>query len=506
MRRLAVGAVIAPRFGPRIFDDAANCPAKASVALRGWGLLPGSSAPARAPFVGAWPAATELIGALAAKGRTSTWAMGTHPIESLSDLAAKTLLHCVQSVRDFATATVEALLLAQADTGSDFDHEPEFVRLPFGPGTIHGGGVIAFRRGDGALQAWRLRLGDIHTADDASAGWAIIAAYVLCGDGLAQDRRVGAVEAYEFGATDGKTVLLGKWSSPREVEAAFERLKRERLLTMAHDLTTHPGPHCVDCSFVGACSSAPAIDGLVQGVRRQRAPRKVTASALREYARCPHRYLLRHVQGLPAQLIDASEPMQRGRLIDEWLAHDHQRGHACGEADVGAFLAAGADRQAAMMAREHLGICPLAEPGVANAWCQPDVVALDRDTRVLLLARPDLRLERNGRVVWRETKTRGVLPNRDAFTLVATDVTAALYLVVLASGADGPADALEWEELSGDQHELTMLVCDDDELLETARRAVSGAVADLVADDAYGARPGPQCKDCPVNRWCTHRA
>jgi len=83
-------------------------------------------------------------------------------------------------------------------------------------------------------------------------------------------------------------------------------------------------------------------------------------------------------------------------------------------------------------------------------------------------------------------------------------VTAALYLTVLASGARDTPDVLEWEELSSDSQELTILPADDQELLNTARaRArVSAAVADLISDEAYPARPGVRCAGCAAKRWC----
>ena len=68
---------------------------------------------------------------------------------------------------------------------------------------------------------------------------------------------------------------------------------------------------------------------------------------------------------------------------------------------------------------------------------------------------------------------------RTAQQLVETEVAAALYLTLLASGASGPPDALEWEELTAGGQELTVLPADDKDLVKAARAHVS-------------ARPAPQ--------------
>src|SRR5579875_2822680 len=180
------------------------------------------------------------------------------------------------------------------------------------------------------------------------------------------------------------------------------------------------------------------------------------------------------------------------------------RGVPCAEADVDRFLAETADELGAVMARRHLGICPLAdaETGSGTLVTQTDVAALDAGSRVLLVARPDATYQRGGAVVWRETKTRTTLVPRAAQQLVETDVTAALYLILLASGTSGTADTLEWEELSVDGHGLTVLPADDEDLVEAARARVSAAVADLLSDSVLPPRIGAGCAACAARRWC----
>lgn len=506
MAQLTVGQRIDPWFGPGVFDDAARCPAKASTSLRGWALPLGLRPPLKKEFVGAWPATSKLLAALAGQGPTSHWTMGTHPGDDLAALAASALPGYPSSVQDFAVSTVGTFLEAQAATGIAFDYDPSFISRQFPPGKIHGGGVFAFQGPAGRWQAWRLRLGSTHVPDAASLGWALTAAYALAGyQQLQRNAIVGEVAVYEFSAADAQVIALGAWASA-EIDSEFDKLKSALLTPMAHDLTTTPGPHCIDCRFVGACPKAQVIDGLIQGVRPQRAPRKITASDLQMRLVCPHRYNLLGMHGLPGEPGEVSVAMSRGRIVDEWLTSNHRRGdRACNESDLSTLRGACEDAVATAMAAQHLNVCPFEGPGIFKASCQADIVALDRETLVLLLARPDLTFERDGHVVWRETKTRSALTTQDAETLVSTNVTAALYLTVLASGAAGPAEALEWEELGADSHELTILPCDDEELVDAARRLVSSSVADLIGDDVGSARPGRSCESCRARRWCRYR-
>lgn len=155
------------------------------------------------------------------------------------------------------------------------------------------------------------------------------------------------------------------------------------------------------------------------------------------------------------------------------------------------------------MARHHLEICPLDDAETGSGFTtHTDVTALDAASRVLLVARPDAIYQRDAAVVWRETKTRTTLTPRAGRQLVETDVTAALYLVLLGSGASGTPDALEWEELAANSHELTVLPADDKDLVNAARTRVSAAVADLLSDSSYPPRVGVGCAGCVARRWC----
>lgn len=500
---LHVGASKPPWFGPRVVDDAQRCQAKAAISLRGWDLPSGVLPLPRAPRRGGWVAAANLLRALSFRAPTSRYAAGTHPVTDVGRLADEALPGESTAVKRFAATAVEALLDAQAAASSEpFDFSRDFMKTPFGAGEIHGGGVLAFAGPRGAWHLWRLRTGDTRAVDDRSTAWALIAAHVLHGHLEAQQLpAAGPVEVFECGAVTGAYVTLGSWATRDGVEAAYETLRQTRLRGMIADLETKPGSHCADCDFRGHCPSAPSIDGLLVGVSRQPHTVKITASDLRSYADCPSRYQLLHDDCLPG-LDLTGEALGRGRRVDDWLTGNHRRGVACSQADVERLRRESGDDVAAAMAGHHLTACPFADGSTERLTVQADVVALDAVSGVLLVARPDATYQRDGRVVWRETKTRTHLGAPDARRLVETDITAAMYLTLLASGASGLAEALEWEELGEASGEITALPADDLGLVTAARQHLSAAIADVLADDLRSPRIGAACAECAARRWC----
>lgn len=369
---------------------------------------------------------------------------------------------------------------------------------------MHAGGAFPFRGPAGQWQIWRLRMGAPQAVSGISRGWAVTAAYCLAGylDHEGEDP-LRAVEAFETSAIGGAVERrIARWTRA-ELDGEFSALRNTTMQSMARDLQVRAGSHCVGCRFVGNCAAARCVEGLLRDVPRQRVVRKVTATDLRTHADCARRYQLLSVCGLPAEAL-SGEAVMRGQSLDKWLNANHTRGAACAEGDVSRFLTETADELGAAMARRHLAICPLAGLHIKGAalTAQTDVAALDAASQVLLVARPDTIYWRDGAVVWRETKTRNAITPRAAQQLVETDVAAALYLVLLASGASGIPDALEWEELAANDHELTVLPVDDKDLVERARAHVSAAVADLFSATTFPPRIGAWCLDCAARRWC----
>jgi hypothetical protein len=501
---LAVGSRGSLWFGPRVFDDAARCPARAAVALNSYKLPVGLRPEPLAKLTGgAWLAAARLLRELANRGPTSAYAAGRHSVTDLSSLATSLLAKEGRPVREFAVAAVEALLDAQVATAGGFDYYPAFIKMPFGSGEMHAGGAFAFSGPTGQWQIWRLRMTPPQAGSGISRGWATTAAYCLAGhldhEGKAPLR---AVEAFEAGAISGSVERIARWTRA-ELDGRFATLRNTTLQSMARDLQAKAGSQCADCLFVGNCAVAPRVEGLLRDVPRQPVVRKVTATDLRTHADCARRYQLLSFHGLPGEAL-SGEALMRGQSLDTWLHANHTRGAACAEADVDQFLTETADDLGAAMARGHLEICPLADPDTNSGTLstQTDVAALDAGSRVLLIARPDAIYWRDGVVVWRETKTRTAVAPRTAQRLIETEVAAALYLILLASGASGVPDALEWEELAADDHELTVLPADDKDLVESARARVSAAVADLLSETTFPPRIGAGCPTCAARHWC----
>ena len=496
---LAVGSRRSPWFGPRVFDDAAKCPAKAAVDLSGYELPVGLKPEPLAKLTGGpWLGSARLLRELASRGPTSAYATDKHSVPNLSHLAASLLAKESRPVREFAIDAVEALLDAQAATAEGFDYYPDFIKMPFGSGEMHAGGAFPFSAPGGQWQIWRLRMSTVQAVSGISRGWAVTAAYCLASylDHEGEDP-LRAVEAFETSAIGGAVERrIARWTRA-ELDTEFSALRNTTLQSMARDLQVRAGSHCASCRFVGNCAAAPRVQGLLRHVPRQRVVRKVTATDLRTHADCARRYQLLSVCGLPAEAL-SGEAVMRGQSIDKWLNANHNRGTACAEDDVFRFLTETADELGAAVGTRHLAICPLAGLHIKGAalTAQTDVAALDAASQVLLVARPDAIYRRDGAVVWRETKTRNTITPRAAQQLVETDVAAALYLVLLASGASGIPDALEWEELSADDHELTVLPVDDKDLVECARAHVSAAVANLLSETEFPPRIGAWCLDC----------
>lgn len=451
---------------------------------------------------GAWLAAATLVRELAKQMPTSAYASNKDPMLDLQRLAASVLRQESRPVREFAVEAAGSLLEAQAASASSpFDLYPEFIKMPFGSGEMHAGGAFAFSGPAGAWQLWRLRMTRARPASEATRGWALAAARSLAGHLETEGRApLRVVDVFEAGAVGGPTMLLGTWDR-RALSTEFEALRVGKLWEMALDLRIRPGSHCATCKFVGACPAAARVDGLLRGVPCQPTVRKVTATDLRTHAVCARRYQLLTVEGLPGEPA-TGEALVRGQRLDAWLSRNHARGIPCSEADVERFRAEEGDGRGASMANHHLGVCPLADPEGGGLTVQRDVVALDSSSRILLVGRPDAVYMRDAKAVWRETKTRTVLAAIDAQRLVETDVTAALYLVLLASGAAGTPDVLEWEELGVDRHEVAVLAADDKDLVEAARTTVSAAVADLLSDTVYPPRVGIGCAQCAVRSRC----
>lgn len=93
---------------------------------------------------------------------------------------------------------------------------------------------------------------------------------------------------------------------------------------------------------------------------------------------------------------------------------------------------------------------------------------------------------------------RDLIPRRCLIPgVLVSDITAAIYLLLLADGADGPPDSLEWEVLTPAGAELAVPDPADIALTDAAQMTISSAVADILAEDTFPPRPGEICRNCP---------
>lgn len=491
---LPTGPASTPYFGASIFQEASRCPAWASTKLMG-NRPPPDPDRLTPPKLdrGGWLATSKLLGLLADLAPTSTWSAGTHPVEDLAQLAHDRLADVPDPVQEFAAGLVEALLDAQSSTGVPMDFHPAFISRAFRGGQIHRGGGFIFT-GNDAAQIWRLRFAAGPREATEAQGWALTAAFAIC----EQFPTALRIEVYELNATTAEIKQVADW--PRDaVEEQFHRDTEEALRQLAHDTRVQPGGYCASCKFIASCPGVTVADFL-PGVPATTAIQKVTASELKDYDTCPARYELLVTQGLPRVPAESTDAMTRGSAIDAWLTLNHTTGRACDHDDVDNLAHATPDAES--IGHHHLSVCFLGDDDATDVLSQQTHVLVDRKSRVMLVARPDAEYQRGGRTVWRETKTTSAGRSWDAMSLVQADITAALYLLMLTTLEGVNADALEWELLSPLGAEVTILAADDDELVETARRTVSAAIADLRSDDTRSPRPGPRCEKCSAAKWC----
>lgn len=530
--RLGTNSISTPYFGPRVFEDAQRCPALASIALMGRSPTPESHAESEGASAivaakmdgGGWMAAMTLLKALAYEGKTTSWASGTHAAQDLTALAMRRIPNLPAGVREFAVTTVEGLLEAQAETSEVLPFVPGFISRGYRGGTLHAGGVFLFAAGN-VTQVWRLILGS-GRSDRPQHDWALTAAYAVAesrrsDSGMAAHR----VSVHEFHASDGSSDTIASWTL-EEVEQRFTAELDPRLASMAHNLTVTPGAHCSSCRFVAACPAVPHTTGLLPGVPRQPQVTTVSPSDLKSFGVCPARYDLLSVQGLSRTLVASSTAMARGSTVDAWLtaAHSNPDAGRCAppevpltdnllarEPAVAATLETLADRPSqeyddalntvVAMLRQHESVCPVRDADPHSHATQRTHALLDLDTQILLVTRPDSEYTVQGTTTWRETKTRAAIRPRLALDVVQEDLAAGAYVLTLHA-IEGTEACLEWEELSSEAGEVTVLLCDDTEMVDRARHIMAGAVADLLRDEPRQPRPGVACQSCAASRWC----
>lgn len=328
------------------------------------------------------------------------------------------------------------------------------------------------------------------------------------------------VRVVEVGFDGGEPDLVFA-GTPAEAKALFDRDAMDLVREIRSGGPQEPGRDCADCKLLTACDELRRIPGVL-GITAPGAPlRTVSVTDLRYYDKCPAMEHLCRLH-LPRQA-EYSPAAQRGQAVHDWLAGKHKRaGHAaCTASDVpprpddwsaGEWHLTG--RQAvngSTMLAHHAGLCPLhrvSRPGdatgITRIRVEPVLAFHDTAANVIVVGAPDLLYQEDGGWVWREVKTREK-PLRSTADLFADFPQLALATVLLAEIAlegDPERARVELEILTPDGSDLLYIdPCDPDEVAR-ARQEMLRLTEPWHSDRTSPARPGEQCGECPVSRWC----
>jgi hypothetical protein len=370
-------------------------------------------------------------------------------------------------------------------------------------------------------EAVRLRLTPLRSPTDADRDWTAAAAVALATDETVPDD--AHLRVSEFSVLDGE-IRCEFQGSRRDAVALFAA--RGAPLWPALDGTVYrPGSACADCPAVRVCPAVPTQPGVLGVAEPGVATRRLSASDLAAYHRCPTRFRARADHLPDRYALDAdpgagSSARDRGLAAHAWLANAHSRetARACtpgdlpapgGPAAAAAASTAGldpADYAAAYpFLQQHVTICPLGREDFTGWDVERVVVCRDTDADAVVITTPDLayRVTDGTEVIWRETKTAGTVPI-DVPAALDRYPDVALDLVLLADRArSGPGMALvELEVLTAGNAEVFALSTGDTEIVAYARSLVTNIARAFVTDIEFARRPSASCPSCPAHGWC----
>ena len=381
---------------------------------------------------------------------------------------------------------------------------------------------------DGGLREFRfLRLG---SARERSRGEVAIAAYAAAfgtpaefpdpwSEPFRPSGRTGAerVRVLDVGLADGSVTPLFDGTAG-EVEAYFAEHGRARVVEIARGEDVVPGFGCGDCKRVAVCRGPVRMPGLL-GVESGQGPlRTVSISGLRYYRTCPAQAYLRTVH-LP-RTYEYGPEAELGHAVHGWLEAAHRgQGTACGPDTMPPVTTLVADagwsagkwrvegefaKVGARMLARHVEICPFRDaPEIDSVQVEPQLTFFDTVARAVVVAKPDLIYRECGQWVWRELKTtqktkRYYTDPLEEFPQLALAVS------VLAADGLGPGGAgrVELEILRPSGGEIVVIDPTDEERVQTARRVLREWAGPWRSDHTFEARPGRNCRGCPVSVWC----
>jgi len=392
-------------------------------------------------------------------------------------------------------------------------------------GALHGTVTVfaVHLAGDGpegpVHEAVRLRLKGLRAVTDADADWTAVAAVALATDDEVDERARIRVSA--FSVLDGELRCLFDGSRADAISALRDR--GNVLLDALGGTVFRPGSACVGCAFLAVCPAVESRPGLL-GASRGVARRRVSASDLAAYARCPTAFRAR-ADYLPARYADVAdlEPgvaQRRGLAAHSWLAWAHAREPAvpCDPQDLpppgspagdAAAAAASLDPEDYALAHPYLvhhpAHCLAGHPALGAFAPERPVVTHDPDADAVVISTPDLAAASRdgGEPVWRETKTAGSIPP-DLATAMLRYPDLALNVVLLADRADrtGVRGDAELEVLTPAGARVFAVATDQTDIVQQARDLVTGIAGPFVTDTDFDRKPGPACATCPAHGWC----
>lgn len=328
---------------------------------------------------------------------------------------------------------------------------------------------------------------------------------------LSSPGQVERVRVVEVGLLGGAPIVRFAGSTV-DAEGFFAEYGRDRLGGLVAGGPARPGGTCVTCKQVTGCMGLPRIPGLL-GLPARRAPlRKVSVSDLRYHEKCPAQAHLRSLNLPKVNEYDAEAVL--GHAVHGWLEDAHasrtrcdlalpadDRGWASGRWEVGGDLA----RVGVRMLSHHRETCALAcVADISDVLLEPQLAFHDTAANAIVLAKPDMLYVDDGSWVWREIKT--TQKSRwfhddllDEFPQLALGV---LVLAEGALGGDPAGSRVELEVLRPDRAEIVPIDAADPGRIAKARGVIGRLAGPWREDTAFEARPGRNCRWCPVSRWC----
>lgn len=315
------------------------------------------------------------------------------------------------------------------------------------------------------------------------------------------------VRVIGLGCGDGRHTVLADWDTGRTAHE-FTLHAKPVLARVAEDDRLNPGSGCERCEGLTGCEQPPRVNGLlgVPGPRRPRKRRSVSATDLRVHSRCPAQFHLTRVLHLRSGEPE-SEPVRRGRAVDDWLNERHRQG-SCRGATLPATLPGLSEAEqppALAMLAQHLLDCPLdGLPPDEHVRVQPRLTAYDPELDVLLIADPDLLYTRSGGWIWHETKTASRRPweGRELMETYPQLPFAVLLMAAGVPGGDPRRSLIELEMLYEGSSGCEEIDPGEPETQAEARRIIAELAGPWAVDETYAPKPGGHCAGCEMLGHC----